>query len=227
METLLELGKKFPMAGEYLLTMYLIQRDYRHIANSRLADRLKVTRSAVSQAMKRLEALDLVGHADGHPVLTDRGRAFAVSLLRRHYLVEHLLVNLLDYPWDKADEEASLLQDKISADFTAFLYERLGHPEICPHGNPFPDIAGEGRLLGAGDLLQVAPGARVRILRITEEGEGIPGMLSFCFRHRIRPGLLVEVVEKNPREIRIRKVQEGNPFPVPGEYASFLRVEHL
>ncbi|MDR1893564.1 MAG: metal-dependent transcriptional regulator, partial [Spirochaetales bacterium] len=196
-ETLIELGKKSPMAAEYLLTIYLIQREYRYVSNSRLAERMKVSRSAVTQAAKRLESLGLVIHKDNNYTLTEKGRDYATSLLKRHYLIEHLLVNHLHYPWDRADEEAALLQDKISSGFADFLYEKMGRPKTCPHGNPFPDIEDEGRLLGAGDLLQCNLKRPVRVLRITEEGEEVPGMLSFCYEKNIRPGMNLEVSTKS------------------------------
>jgi len=33
-----------------------------------------------------------------------------VKVLRRHYLPEHLLVRILDFPWEKADDEAKRLE---------------------------------------------------------------------------------------------------------------------
>ena len=164
METLLELGQKFPMAAEYLSQMYLIQRDYREVTNSRLAERLGVSRSAVTQAIKRLVNLQLVEHQGHYYELSDKGRNFATSLLTRHYLIEHLLVDVLEYPWDKADQEAALLQDKISPDFVAFLFDKLGRPKTCPHGNPFPEIPDESRLLGIHDLSRVNTGTTIKIV---------------------------------------------------------------
>jgi DtxR family Mn-dependent transcriptional regulator len=226
-ESLIELGKKSPMAAEYLLTIYLIQREYRHVSNSRLAERMKVSRSAVTQAAKRLESLGLVIHRDNTYTLTEQGREYATSLLKRHYLIEHLLVNHLDYPWDKADEEAALLQDKISTEFADFLYEKMGRPKTCPHGNPFPDIEDEGRLLGAGDLLQSNLQRPVRVLRITEEGEEVPGMLSFCHAKNIHPGMDLEVLAKTPEGVQVRARDTGEAFAVAEKYGRFIRVEYL
>ena len=227
METLLELGQKFPMAAEYLSQMYLIQRDYREVSNSRLAQRLGVSRSAVTQAIKRLVNLDLVEHEGSHYELSDKGRDFATSLITRHYLIEHLLVEVLEYPWDRADQEASLLQDKISADFTAFLFDKLGRPTTCPHGNPFPETGDESRLLGAYDLTRVNVGTGVRILRITEEGEEVEGLLSFCYQHRIRPGKDFSIIDRKPDFVIIQAEDGEQPFSVTIHFARYLRVEIL
>ena len=227
MENLLDLGQKFPMAAEYLSQMYLIQRDYREVSNSRLARRLGVSRSAVTQAIKRLANLGLVSHQGSRYELSDRGRDFATSLLTRHYLIEHLLVEILDYPWDRADQEASLLQDKISADFTAFLFDKLNRPKTCPHGNPFPEIEEESRLLGAHDLSRVNVGSRIRILRITEEGEEIEGLLPFCYKHRIRPEKVFHIIDRKPDFVIIQSDENGTSFSVTTEFATYLRVELL
>jgi DtxR family transcriptional regulator, Mn-dependent transcriptional regulator len=180
---------KFPAAAEYLSSIYILRRDYGHVSNTRLAEWSGVSSSAVTQALGRLKRLGLARQEPyGDIELTDEGREFAVRVLRRHYLLEHLLVRVLGYPWDKADDEAKTLQSAISDDLAEHLYLKLGAPQTCPHGNPMPESPLESRLLTAPRLSDAPTGSKVRILRITEEGEQLPSMLEFCFAHGIRPG---------------------------------------
>lgn len=227
METILELGEKFPMAGEYLLNIFLIERDYRQVTNSHLATRMGVSRPAVTQAVKRLENLELLRHEQSHYLLSDRGREFAVCLLRRHYLVEHLLVNTLGYPWDQADEEAHLLQDKISPEFTEFLFDKMGKPQTCPHGNPFPDTQMESKLLGARELTQFSLGSELRVLRITEEGEEVPGLLHACYTNDIRPGSRLRMEQKEDDRVYLTDLRKEKEIVLSTSFASYIRVEHL
>jgi len=209
------LQKQFPAAAEYLSSIYILLRDYGYVSHTRLAEWNNVSAPAVSQAIGRLKRLGLVRQKRYENVmLTDDGRDLAVTILRRHYLVEHLLVGILGYPWDKADEEAKLLQTQISDDLSEHLYHRLGSPKACPHGNPMPSSPIEQKLLNAPKLSQAPTGERVRILRITEEGEQLPSMLAFCFQNGIRPGAKFRVNRDNEAMVRLEPVaSSGSPSP--------------
>lgn len=197
--------KQFPAVAEYLSSIYIILRDYGTVSNTRLAEWNEVSAPAVSQAIGRLKRLGLVRQKRYESVsLTESGRDLAMKVLRRHYLIEHLLVRLLDYPWDKADEEAKLLQTQISDDLTEHLFKRLGSPQTCPHGNPMPRAPIERRLLSAPKLSDVENGNQVMILRITEEGEQLPSLLAFCHRYALHPGNHFEVEGVSSESILLR-----------------------
>ena len=107
----------------------------------------------MTQTLGRLKRLGLARQVRyGAIGLTPEGRELAVKVLRRHALLEHLLVGVLQYPWEKADEEAKRLQSQISEDLTEHLFLRFGSPQTCPHGNPLPGSPLEARLLKAPRL---------------------------------------------------------------------------
>jgi len=217
-----EILKTFPAAAEYLTNIHLICRDYGHAANHRLAEWLGVSTSAVTQALGRLKKIGLVTQERyEHVFLTDAGRALALKVLKRHYLLEHLLVKTLDFPWDKSDEEAKVLQNQISDDLAEHLDARLGHPQTCPHGNPLPGTSVEARLLAAPRLPQAVPGTSVVIVRITEEGEGLPTMLPFCQTNGLKPGVRVTVEATGPEGVTL-KVDGQSPVLVAPALARHL-----
>ena len=41
-------------------------------------------------------------------------------------------------PWAKLHGEAHNLEHAISAEAEEAVFEELGHPKTCPHGNPLP-----------------------------------------------------------------------------------------
>ena len=223
---LIAIHGKFPAAAEYLSGIYIINRDYGYVTNVKLAEWMGVTRSAVSQAIGRLKRLGLARQRRyENVVLTESGRATAVQVLRHHYLLEHLLVRMLGYPWDLADEEAKRLQTQISEGLADHLYERLGAPQTCPHGNPMPGSKVEKGLLAAPALEQALPDSAVTILRITEEGEGIPGMLKTCNNFGVRPGARFEVVSKGEKTINLKPTKNGRSgsFSLPMSLAEHIR----
>jgi len=220
--TLQELKSQFPAAPEYLTQIFLIERDNGTVPNARLASRLGVSRPAVSQAVGRLKKLDLVDQDRyGAIGLTEEGRTVAEHVVRRHFLLEHLLVGLLDYPWDKSDVEAGTLQDSLSDELTTYLSAKLGHPQTCPHGNPMPGSDIEQHYLSAPSLIDAEAATTVKVIRITEEGELLEGMLKFCQDAGLAPGVSVTVVEQKPDSTTCRI--NGTEIEVPGEYSHCVR----
>ena len=228
-----ELQKQFPGAIEYLTDIFLIARDYGKVSNARLADWMGVSRSAVTQAVSRLKKLGLASQRPYESIeLTAEGRRLAVVFLRRHYLIEHVLVRVLGYPWDKADEEAKVLQGTISDDLAEHLYKQLGQPKTCPHGNPFPDDPRATTVLAAPPISEADPDRTLRIVRITEEGEAIPDMLHFCYEHKLEPGSRVQVVGPAEDGLTVRAVGKTaadvpSEFVVPGLMVPHLRFAYL
>jgi DtxR family Mn-dependent transcriptional regulator len=222
--TLQELKSQFPAAPEYLTQILLIERDNGIVPNARLADRLQVSRPAVSQAVGRLKKLGLVDQDRyGAIGLSREGRTIAENVVRRHFLLEHLLVRVLEYPWDKSDVEAGTLQGSLSDELTEYLSHRLGDPQTCPHGNPLPGSDIEKRYLEAPDLTTAEPGAKVKIIRITEEGEMIDGMLSYCQSKGLAPGKIVEIVSQDPNETICS--DDSGRIAVPVLFAASIRWE--
>ena len=216
------ISQQFPAAAEYVSNIFLIHRDYGTVTNLRLAEWMGVSTPAVTQALIRLKKLELVDYQRYAPVnLTEQGREFALRVLKRHYLLEHLLVRLLDFPWDKADEEAKVLQSQISQDLENHLDAKLGHPQTCPHGNPLPGTEIEPKLLGAPRLKDALLGAEILILRITEEGEAIPRMLPFCQASGIKPGVRFFVRQVTDTEIVLRR--DDADIAVPISLAEHIR----
>ena len=222
--TLQELKSQFPAAPEYLTQIFLIERDNGIVPNAKLADRLEVSRPAVSQAVGRLKKLGLVDQDRyGAIGLSAEGRAFAETVVRRHFLLEHLLVRILEYPWDKSDVEAETLQASLSDELTEYLAERLGHPRTCPHGNPMPGSSIEKAYLEAPKLSDAGIGTKVKIIRITEEGEMTDGMLSFCQVNGISPGRVLEIISRD--EEGCRCAADGREVTINTDYARSLRWE--
>lgn len=222
-----ELQKKFPAALNYLVAIFLIQREYGKAGNARLAANLGVSKPAANQAIGRLKKHDLVEQDPyGSIGLTERGRRFAVRTLKKHYLIEHLLITRVNYPWEKSDEEAQRLQTSLSEEFTDYLYEFFGRPETCPHGNPFPGSSLEQGLISAPRLNEAPAGTPVRLIRITEVGEAEEGLLRFCHMHNLYPGKKLTVKEQVQEEI-LRVDLEGTELRMPAEIARYLCYKPL
>ena len=207
----------------YLSQILLIERDYGTVNNSRLAQRMQVSKPAVTQTVRRLVNIGLLSQDPyGTIFLTEEGRSIAHQVIVRHYLIEYMLIDLLGYPWDRADVEALLLQGTISDELTDFLYEKFHYPDRCPHGNPFPGTAAEQMLLHAPRINTIEPGTDIEILRITEEGEDYEGLLQFCSRYNIRPKQKFTIQDRQDDSITISSGHNHRHLDIPLVFAQYI-----
>lgn len=91
-----------------------------------------------AEVLASAESAKLVCPGPTGPVLTDTGRAAAVSIVRRHRLAECLLVNVLAVEDNQADADACRFEHIIEPALEEKMCTLLGHPTTCPHGRPIP-----------------------------------------------------------------------------------------
>ena len=134
--------KESPRIEEYLEYIYKLQEMHESATTSKLAQRLELAPSSVSEMLKQLEQKGLVEYAEKGVVLTKEGELKARKVIRKHRLSERLLTDILGFKWDKVHEEACRLEHDISSEMEEKIEEKLGNPRTCPHGYPIPDKDG-------------------------------------------------------------------------------------
>ncbi|WP_125609580.1 metal-dependent transcriptional regulator [Specibacter cremeus] len=166
------------------------------ITSSQLATRLGVANSSVSEMVRKLKDLGLVDHQPYSAIrLTEAGLALALSMVRRHRLLETYLVQELGYAWDQVHDEAEQLEHAVSATFIDRMATKLGNPTRDPHGDPIPDASGHITMPPSHPLGDLDPGHRGRISRISDHD---PALLRYLGAHGIGVGTPVTVVGRRP-----------------------------
>lgn len=184
-----------PAFEEYCETIFELHEDDVEVIQARIAERLRVSRPAVSEMIKRLEAEGLVT-ASGVIRLTDRGLELAERVVRRHRLAERFLTDILELSWAEAHREAGKWEHVMSESVEAAINRILGEPTTCPHGNPIPGSAyapPEARALADLEV-----GSAFTVTRIPEELEFSPGLLEFLEESAIQPGRTGTVTATSP-----------------------------
>ncbi|MCG7301452.1 metal-dependent transcriptional regulator [Brevibacterium ravenspurgense] len=160
------------------------------VTASMVAARTGVALSTASDAIRKLSTQGLLEHARYSAVsLTPEGRSHAVTMVRRHRLIESFLVEVLRYRWDQVHEEADMLEHAVSDFMIDRIDELLGHPERDPHGDPIPAADGTVTRPDAVLLTSVGAGARVRVERISDDDSEL---LQFFADHGIVYGTVLE-----------------------------------
>ena len=185
-----------PAFEEYCETIYELREDDVDVIQARIAERLGVSRPAVSEMIKRMDHEGFVALDRNHIDLTAEGRALAERVVRRHRLAERFLTDMLDLSWAVAHKEAGKWEHIISNEVEAAIVRVLGDPTTCPHGNPIPGTAYEAPEAVA--LVDLAVGAPFTVSRIPEELEFTPGLLEFLEGSDLLPGRSGTVTAASP-----------------------------
>jgi DtxR family transcriptional regulator, iron-dependent repressor len=185
-----------PAFEEYCEAIWELKEDEVEVIQSRVAERLNVSRPAVSEMIKRMQTEGFVA-LDGSTInLTHDGRDLAEQVVRRHRLAERLLTDILGLPWADAHLEAGKWEHVISEPVERAINRVLDNPTTCPHGNPIP-----GSSYLAPDTVALADlsvGSPFTVTRIPEELEFTPGLLEFLEDASVQPGRAGKVTATSP-----------------------------
>ena len=156
------------------------------VSLSELSRRAQQKNSTTSEAIKRLQSRGLVEHEPYSGVrLTELGARLAVTMIRRHRLIETFLVETLGYTWDEIHADADLLEHAATDRFIDRIDELLNFPTRDPHGDPIPSADGRVEDLGVMSLAECTPGLPVIIEQVNDED---PELLRYLAAHGIAPG---------------------------------------
>lgn len=193
-----------PAVEEYLETILELEESGIPPMRARIVERLKVSAPAVSETVRRLEREGYVTLTPSRQIaLTNKGRHYATSILRRHRLAERLLTDVLKVPWSEVHEEAGRLEHAISPSLEAHLIRLLGDPATCPHGNPIPgsaNAADPGPLAPVVDLLAGGQGI---VRRIDEELEARFERMQALEQAGLLPGSEVTLLSADADEAQL------------------------
>jgi DtxR family Mn-dependent transcriptional regulator len=199
-----------------------------------LATSLNVTPGTMTATVKKLADRGLAVHTPYHGVeLTDGGRRLAMSVVRRHRIVERFLADMLGYSWSEADRLAPQFEHSLPQEVEDRLYAALDRPATCPHGFPIPGT-GSNNIPEMPPLYDLEPGERAVVAL---PGSTDPEVAMFLEELGVRPGVEVEIKEKHPfdgplvvsvdghdrtlgekvaRQILVRRLNDHRTQPSPG-----------
>ncbi len=207
---------------EYLEAVLNMASEGKKVLGARLAERLEVSPPTVTVTLQRMKRDGLITTNDKEGVsLTGKGLKLALGTVRRHRLAERLLTDILKIPWHEVHQEACLLEHAISDRIADRLYEVLGKPATCPHGNPIPVDDVLPPIRGV-PMDTVAAGSAVIVERISEEANRMPELMEYFERMGIKPGATIsfEISEQAPGEWTIVRVSPARTAAAAGKPAA-------
>jgi Fe2+ transport system protein FeoA len=147
--------------------------------------------------------------------LTENGRFYAHSVIRRQRLWECFLVDRLNFNWSGSHEAACRLEHATSNVLAEALSAYLDNPTVCPHGNPIPAADGTMPDIDGMPLARLNVGQSATVSSIIPTNTEVFAYLS---NHNIVPGRRIRIAEKAPMdgpmtvEVRGKRVALGLPM---------------
>lgn len=217
----------------YLRTIFELEEEGTVPLRARIAERLGQSGPTVSQTVARMERDGLVTvSGDRHLEMTPAGRAYAVSVMRKHRLAECLLVNVIGLPWEDVHAEACRWEHVMSEAVEKRIWDLLERPQTSPYGNPIPGLAELGAdadpdsatlpaLSGLAARIGTSP-IRVVVRRIDEPLQTEHEVMASLRRAGVMPGATVKV-SRSPGGLLIGS--GGEYAEVPLGVAEHIAVE--
>lgn len=207
---------------DYLVTLFVLERDNEPVSGVRLAELLGVTPPTVTNTFKRMVRDGWITMDAAHlPHLTPTGLEAARVVMRKHMLAEWMLNRML--AWSRLHKEAHELEHAISEEVEAALLAALDNPQVCPHGNPLPGY--EDTVVNWLPLTRVPGGARGVIRRVHEFAESNTAIMDFLQEKHIAPGQAVSIGEVLPINETVTVNVDGQPVTLGFAIARYIYME--
>lgn len=181
----------------YVKQLYLEQQRVPGalVPMGRLAEVMEVAPGTATAMIKTLSDSGLVTYEPRVGVkLSKGGEQLALHVLRRHRLVELLLVRVLGLDWSEVHAEAEELEHVISDKVLDRIDAVLGHPTSDPHGDPIPTAHGKVPARPVQSLTRCDLNRPLQIARVSDQEAAF---LQFVERNGLVPGARIVVEERD------------------------------
>jgi DtxR family Mn-dependent transcriptional regulator len=208
---------------DFLKAVYALQQQHESVSTNALAEELQVKAPSVTDMAQRLMAADLVDYERYKGVrLTATGEALALKIIRRHRLLELFLLKELGYELQEVHREAESLEHAVSDRFIEALADKLGDPNIDPHGDPIPSADGTIIQRDLSPLTEWPIHEPASVSRIkADSAEMLQHILDRGFKLQAE----VEVLSRDPFDGPVTAMVDGEQRVVGHQVAACIMVE--
>lgn len=182
----------------YVKEIYKLCESEHHprATTGQLALALGVSPGTVTSMLKTLSESGLATYTPYEGVqLTGEGRELALTILRRHRLLESFLAEVLGLDWDQIHEDAERMEHAVSDRLIEQINDYLGHPEFDPHGDPIPTRELNLPSRETKSLVDCPPGTSFVLAQVVDQ---TPDFLRYLRQMGLGLGQEGEIVARQP-----------------------------
>jgi DtxR family transcriptional regulator, Mn-dependent transcriptional regulator len=212
---------------QYIKTIYQQEESARGsvVQMKQVSEAMAVTPGTATAMVKHLAENSLVSYTPRKGVaLTPKGKKLALTMVRRHRLIETFLEQVLGYDWAEVHDDAERLEHAVSEKFIQRVDSYLGHPGVDPHGDPIPSAEGLIDRQTSVPLNRCSAGDEVRISRLQNDD---PAFLLMMKTQRLMPGETFVVTDMNETAgtVTLRHHESTNCFTMSTGNSARILVE--
>jgi DtxR family transcriptional regulator, Mn-dependent transcriptional regulator len=127
---------------DYLKLIFEQSHQQEYVSIKEIALKFNYTEQSVYEMIKKLQKKGLLKYVPYQGIkLVKKGLDQAIRMTRAHRIWEVFLETFLGYDWHEVHDEAEMLEHAGSEEMLKRLYEKLGSPSYCQHGNPIPNFS--------------------------------------------------------------------------------------
>lgn len=206
---------------DYIKIIYelTIQSEKELTKTNEISEYFGYTDQSVNEMIKRLNQKKLLNFIPYKGVsLTNKGKKEAIRMIRTHRIWEVFLTDKLGFSWERVHEDAERLEHATSETVLNKLYDFIGRPDYCQHGNPIPDEKGHIKKTSNDSLDQCHVGQVFKISRVLD----FKKLLIYLNQENIKLNDKLEVVEKDEFNDMIKVKHKNHTLVIPNKTAKML-----
>jgi len=179
----------------YLKAIYhLSAGGSKAVLTNELAEAMSTKAASATDMIKKLSAKEFISYEKYYGVnVTNKGKAEALMVIRKHRLWETFLVQKLGFNWDEVHDVAEQLEHINSPRLIEKLDEFLGYPKVDPHGDPIPDSKGKIKVQPQVPLDQLKKGYHGKIAAVKDSDSNL---LKYLDKIGAKPGTMIKILGK-------------------------------
>ena len=204
---------------DILKQLYHFENSGNKVDTKTLVQVLKFSNNQIIDVIKKMTINDLIYFDKDVLKLTEKGRDYALRIVRVHRLWERFLADKTGFDKTEWHDRAERMEHILSHDETNRLAAHLGNPKFDPHGDPIPTKTGKMAKVNGVEQPLLPVNTIGRITHIEDEPEIIYKQI---LAENIHIGSLIRIVENNATRIVFQS--EGEEFVLAPIVAANLTV---
>jgi len=179
----------------YLKAIYrLSEEGANSVLTNDLAEAMNTKAASATDMVKKLATKKFISYKKYYGAsLTAKGKAEALTVIRKHRLWETFLVKQLGFTWDEVHEVAEQLEHIQSKRLIEKLDEFLEYPKTDPHGDPIPDASGKIFKVKQVHLSELPVQKKCSVCAVKN---GSPSFLQYLSKIGIGIGVILTITDK-------------------------------
>lgn len=181
---------------DYIKYIYEASNDIKtHLSLKDIASYFSYSEQSVNEMVKKLHKKGYVKYLPYQGVkLLKKGEREAIRMIRSHRIWEVFLEKYLGYSWEEVHHEAEHLEHAGSEKMIEKMYELIGKPETCQHGNPIPSYDAPFKTESYVSLKEIDEESIFQVIHVKDDHE----LLKFLKHKGIKINDTIKILKQFP-----------------------------